>query len=114
MNTSHQLPAKVQALLSSLDREQIAYALEVTELGNHRTGYSVTSVDGLWFEASVHSYFIHTAGHISEFGTKFNSSTRHTTWVSGATCERQETKSASTASVLWSVYGKRHASKVGA
>jgi len=114
MNTTHELPTKVKALISSLDRKQIGYTMEITKQDEHHITYIVKAVEGLWFEASVTSYFTHRVGHISEYGYKWNTSTRHMTWISGGTCKPEKTSSAVAAMILWEVYGTRHASKVGA
>ena len=108
MNThTNTIPSKVADFAQYLDRNNIPYTLEskVSDYNEHTTFYTFRSVDGRWFESTVHTMFCATAKHTNEYGHRKNSSQSHvTTWASGATVNKEIKRMSSMVYAIWSTY----------
>jgi hypothetical protein len=104
--TTTNLPTKVADFARFLDRNEIPYTLksEVSDCLEHSTFWTFTSVEGRWFEASVHTMFLTKEKHTTNYGkTKRATQSFCSAWATGITVNSR-TKTLRDAEILWTVY----------
>ena len=104
--TTTNLPTKVADFARFLDRNNIPYTLtsEVSDCLEHSTFWTFSSVEGRWFEASVHTLFLTKEKHTTNYGkTKRASQSFCSAWATGITANSR-TKALRDAEILWTVY----------